>query len=104
MQRHEGVLHPVAYASRKLLEREARYSTIEREALALVWAIQKFHVYLFGKRFVLQTDHQPLAYINSAKQTNSRVLRWSLLLTEYDFVVEYIKGSDNVGADYLSRI
>lgn len=104
MQRHEGVLHPVAYASRKLLAREVRYSTIEREALALVWAIQTFHVYLLGKRFVLQTDHQPLAYINSAKQTNSRVLRWSLLLTEYDFVVEYIKGSDNVGADYLSRI
>lgn len=104
MQRHDGMLHPVAYASRKLLERESRYSTIEREALALVWAIQKFHVYLFGNRFVLQTDHQPLDYINYAKHINSRVLRWSLLLTEYDFVVEYIKGSDNVGADYLSRI
>lgn len=104
LQRHDGVLHPVAYASRKLLARETRYSTIEREALALVWAIQKFHVYLFGKRFVLQTDHQPLAYINSAKHMNSRVLRWSLLLTEYDFVVEYIKGAENIGADYLSRV
>lgn len=104
MQRHDGVLHPVAYASRKLLPREVRYSTVEREALALVWAIQKFHVYLLGKCFVLQTDHQPLAYINSAKQMNNRVLRWSLLLTEYDFTVEYIKGADNIGADYLSRV
>lgn len=104
LQRHDGVLHPVAYASRKLLPREARYSTIEREGLALVWAIQKFHVFLYGKRFVLQTDHEPLSYINSAKYVNNRVLRWSLLVMEYDFTVEYIKGSDNIGADYLSRV
>lgn len=104
LQRHDGVLHPVAYASRKLQPREARYSTIEREGLALVWAIQKFHVFLYGKRFVLQTDHEPLSYINSAKHVNNRVLRWSLLVMEYDFTVEYIKGSDNIGADYLSRV
>lgn len=104
LQRLDGVLHPVAYASRKLLPREARYSTVEREGLALIWAVQKFHVFLYGRRFTLQSDHQPLAYINSAKHVNSRVLRWSLTLMEYDFKVEYIKGSDNVGADYLSRI
>ncbi|XP_072140178.1 uncharacterized protein [Dermacentor andersoni] len=103
-QCHEGVLHPVAYASRKLLPRETRYSTVEREGLALVWAIQKFHVYLFGKQFVLQSDHQPLAYISSAKHTNSRILRWSLILMEYDFTVEYIKGSENVSADYMNRV
>lgn len=100
----DSVLHPVAYASRNLLPRETRYSTIERECLALVWAVQKFHIYLCGKPFVIQCDHQPLQYLQSAKHVNNRVLRWSLLMQEYSFTVEYIKGSNNVGADYLSRI
>ncbi|XP_050046366.1 uncharacterized protein [Dermacentor andersoni] len=104
LQEHDGRFHPVSYASRKLLPREAAYSTIERECLAIVWAVQKFHVYLYGKPFTLQSDHQPLRYLNSAKHVNSRVLRWSLLLMDYDFHVEYIRGCDNVGADYLSRI
>lgn len=104
MQRHDGVLHPVAYASRQLLEREKNYSTIEREGLALVWAVKKFHVFLLGKSFILQCDHEPLAYINSARHVNNRVLRWSLTLMEYEFTVQYIKGSDNVGADYMSRV
>ncbi|XP_037526097.1 uncharacterized protein LOC119403222 [Rhipicephalus sanguineus] len=103
LQEYNGHLHPVSYASRKLLPREAAYSTIERECLAIVWGVQKFHVYLYGRPFILQSDHQPLKYINSARQVNTRVLRWSLLLMDYDFRVEYIRGSDNVGADYLSR-
>lgn len=104
MQDHEGRLHPVAYASRKLLPREKAYSTIERECLALIWGIQKFSVYLYGAPFVVETDHQPLSYLKQAKQLNSRVLRWSLLLQEYQFTVKYIKGKENVGADYLSRL
>ncbi|XP_075726234.1 uncharacterized protein LOC142767871 [Rhipicephalus microplus] len=104
LQSHEGTLHPIAYASRKLLPRESSYSTIERECLALVWGIQKFNTYLYGVPFLVQTDHQPLQYIKQAKQLNSRVLRWSLLLQEYQFRVEHIKGSENVGADYLSRV
>lgn len=104
MQRYEGTLHPIAYASRKLVPREVCYSTIERECLALVWGVQKFNMYLYGRPFVVQTDHQPLRYIQQAKQLNSRVLRWSLLLQEYQFTVEHIKGSENVGADYLSRV
>nr|XP_054929111.1 uncharacterized protein LOC129385946 [Dermacentor andersoni] len=51
-----------------------------------------------------ESDHKPLVYIKSAKHINSRVLRWSLILMEYDFSVEYIKGSENVGADYMSRL
>lgn len=104
LQEYDGVYHPVAYASRKLLPREAAYSAIEREGLALVWGIQRFHVYLYGERFTVQTDHEPLRYINRSKHVNSRILRWSLLLQEYDFRVEYIKGTENVGADYLSRV
>ncbi|XP_064469691.1 uncharacterized protein LOC135384419 [Ornithodoros turicata] len=104
LQEHEGVYHPVAYASRKLLPREAAYSAIEREGLALVWGIQRFHIYLYGTQFTVQSDHEPLRYINRSKHLNSRILRWSLLLQEYEFRVEYIRGSENVGADYLSRV
>lgn len=104
MQDHEGILHPIAYARRKLLPREKAYSTIERECLALVWGIQKFSMYLYGAPFVVQTDHQPLSYLRQAKQLNSRVLRWSLLLQEYEFTVKHIKGRENVGAGYLSKL
>lgn len=104
LQKHDAILHPVIYASRKLLPREVAYSTVERECLAVVWAIKKFHVFLYGRHFILETDHQPLQYINSNKVFNTRILRWSLLLAEYDFSVRYISGATNVGADYLSRI
>lgn len=104
MQEHEGLLHPVSYASRQLMPREERYSAIERECLALVWAIAKFHIFLYGTSFVVQTDHQPLRYLSQAKHLNSRILRWSLALQEYTFRVEHIKGSENVGADYMSRL
>lgn len=104
MQRCDGMLFPVSCASRKLLPGERNYSVVERECLALVWAVQKFHVLLYGKEFTLQTDHASLAHINKAKLTNSRVLRWSLILQEYRFRVKAIKGTLNVCADYLSRL
>ncbi|XP_050030532.2 uncharacterized protein [Dermacentor andersoni] len=104
LQDKGGVLHPVAYASRKLLPREQAYAAIEKECLAIVWAVKRFNFYLYGKRFTVQTDHQPLRYLKEAQFTNSRVLRWALLLQEYDFNVLSIKGAENVGADYLSRV
>ena len=64
LQEWDSVLFHVAYASRKLLLREQNYSTIERECLAIVWSIHKFELYLFGRHFVIQTDHHPLLYIN----------------------------------------
>ncbi|XP_077541014.1 uncharacterized protein LOC144153239 [Haemaphysalis longicornis] len=104
LQRKGAVLHPVAYASRKLLPRERAYSAIEKECLAIVWAVKRFNFYLYGRAFTIQTDHQPLTYIRQAQFTNARVLRWALLLQEYDFTIASIKGRDNVGADYLSRV
>ena len=104
LQEHEGIKRPVAYASRKLFNRERNYSVIEREALGLVWAIHKFSAYLYGKAFVVETDHRPLTYLNSARSLNSRLMRWSLSLQPYMIKVNYIKGSDNFGEDYLSRI
>ena len=104
MQEHDNELFPVAFASKKLSKRERAYSTMERECLALVWAVQKFQLYLYGKAFVLQTDHQPLVYLNRAKLSNSRIMRWALFLQSYSIHIEAIKGSLNVGADYMSRI
>ncbi len=89
--------YPIAYASKKLLEREMRYSTIEKECLGLVWGVSKFHVYLYGREFILETDHQPLVYINRAKVANSRIMRWALAIQQYRFRIVAIKGSENIG-------
>ena len=104
LQEYSGYRFPVYYASKKLLERERRYSVIERECLAIVWAVQKFQNYLYGKEFVLETDHQPLIYLNKTKIANARVMRWALALQPYKFRLEGIKGADNIGADFLSRM
>ena len=103
LQDHEGVKRPVAYASRKLLPREQAYSVMERECLALVWGIAKFQIFLDGKEFVLETDHQPLSYLQRAKLLNSRIMRWALSLQPFRFRIEAIPGVRNVGADFLSR-
>jgi hypothetical protein len=103
MQEHDGKLFPVSYASKKLSQREKAYSTIEKECLAIVWSVRKYMMYLYGTEFVLQTDHQPLLYVNRARFINDRIMRWAMFLQNYRFRVEAIKGSDNHGADYLSR-
>lgn len=104
LQKYDEQFFPVSYASRKLQGAEKNYSVIEKEGLALVWAVMKFRQYLLGVEFTLQTDHQPLIYINSAKYENSRVMRWALVLQSYRIRLESIKGCDNIGADYLSRM
>ena len=103
LQDCEDVKKPVSYAGKKLLPREQNFATVEKECYAIVWAVNKFREYLLGKEFVLQTDHQPLVYLNKFKNLNGRLMRWSLALQNFSFAVEYIKGSENVGADMLSR-
>ncbi|KAK7114676.1 hypothetical protein V1264_000698 [Littorina saxatilis] len=96
-------LQPIAYASKKLSETEQKYATVEKECLATVWGIQKFERYLYGRHFILETDHQPLQYLQRMKPTNARLMRWALQLQPYVFTVKIIPGKDNIGADYLSR-
>ena len=100
----EGRLHPVAYLSRQMNSAETRYSVIEQELLAVVYAIQHFRCHLYGRHFTLRTDHRPLRYLLSLRNPTSRLARWSLKLQEYDFTVEYIPGKSNCMADCLSRI
>ena len=103
LQYWDGIPFPVHYISRKLLAPEMKYATIERECLAVIWAIEKFKFYLYGKQFIIETDHMPLQYLKNLKDKNDRLVRWALALQPYNYRVVYIKGSDNHGADFLSR-
>ena len=104
LQYHLDCPHPVAFASRKLSARESRYSTIERECLAVVFGILRFDYYLRGREFILEVDHKPLTYLPTFKGKNDRLLRWPLSLQAYQFRVVHVAGADNIGADLLSRV
>ena len=95
---------PVAYFSRKFDKHQRNYSTIEKELLALILAIQHFEVYVNGlKSLKVYTDHNPLVFLKRMKNKNRRLLSWSLSLQEYNLDIEHIRGKDNVIADTLSR-
>lgn len=96
--------HPICYASRTLNKHETNYSAIEKELLAIIWATKYFRPYLYGTKFTIRTDHQPLTWLNSLKEPNAKLQRWRIRLNEYDFEIEYVKGKDNKVADFLSRI
>ena len=68
------------------------------------WALKRFNIHLYGVQFVLQVDHEPLKYVNSAQLSNRRLMRSAMFLESYNFRVKAVKGSDNVGADYMSRV
>ena len=99
-----GDEHPVAYASRKLQPREEKLSTTEKECLSIVWAVELFRYYLFGRTFRLQTDHNPLVWLNQVRDKNRKLLRWSITLQEYDMLIEHKPGKKNVNVDALSRV
>ena len=99
----DGGEHPVAYLSRKLLPREVSYAAIEKECLAVVWALKKLQPYLYGQPFSLLTDHNPLVWLNRVAGDNARLLRWSLALQPFDFTIHYRPGKQNGNADGLSR-
>ena len=80
---------PGLYASRKLLDRESKLSTTEKECLGLVWAIDLFRPYLYGTEFVVETDHNALVWLYRVKDTNQKLLRWSIMLQEYSFIVKH---------------
>ena len=99
-----GMDHPVAYFSRKLLPREQKFSTIEKECLAIKLGIEAFRVYLLGREFVVQTDHRALQWLHRTKGSNDRLMIWSIALQPYVFTVHHRKGAENSNADSLSRI
>ena len=96
--------HPVLYISRKLLKHEVNYATIEKEALAVKWAVHHLRYYLWGRDFTLITDHAPLKWMARNKDKNARITRWFLELQDYHFKVEHRPGKSIPHADALSRM
>lgn len=95
--------HPIEYASRLLTPAEQNYSTTEREALAVVWAVERFRGYIDGHQINVMTDHQPLKWLFTLKSPSGRLVRWALKLQSFDLRIEYTPGKVNVLADTLSR-
>lgn len=94
----------IMYASRSLTQVERRYSQTEKEALSIVWACERLHMYLIGIDFELLTDHKPLQFIFSPRsKPSARIERWILRLQPYKYTVRYIPGSSNI-ADPMSRL
>ena len=100
----DGVEHPVSYYSRKLLLREQRYSTVEKELLAIKLATNAFKVYLLGQQFMIVKDHRSLEWLDRLKENNARLTRWSLVLQPFDYIEKHRQGKENGNADALSRI
>ena len=104
-----GEERPVAYASRSLSKAEVNYSQIEKEALALIFGVRRFHQFLYGRKFVLVTDHKPLVTIFGSKQSippiaAAKLQRWSIILAGYRYEIEYKRTQDHSNADGLSRL
>ncbi|GJV44481.1 reverse transcriptase domain-containing protein [Tanacetum coccineum] len=95
---------PIHYASKTMTEAESNYTTTEKEMLAVVYAFEKFRSYLIMNKSVVYTDHSALKYLFNKKDAKARLLRWVLLLQEFDFKVIDTKGAENYAADHLSRL
>ena len=105
----DGSERPVGYVSRTLAPSEAKYSQIEKEGLACIFGVKKFHAYLYGHHFTLYTDHLPLKSLfkehsNIPLQASGRIQRWSLLLTSYEYTIAYQPTQKHGNADAMSRL
>ncbi len=99
----EGLPRAVGYFSKKFKQAEVRYSATDREALAIVLTCRQFHHYLWGTRFIIRTNHQPITTVFRQRTKSPRMNRWMLEMRDYRFRVEYKMGKIKVVADQLSR-
>ena len=108
-QFEDGQERPIAYASRTLAPAEKKYSQLEKEGLAIVFGVKRFHQYLFGREFTILSDHKPLEGLFKETKgiptlASARIQRWALTLSAYDYHIKYKAGLDNANADLLSRL
>ena len=105
----DGSRKPIAYASRSLNPAEKRYSQLDKEGLAIVFGVKKFHYYLYGRKFTIHSDHKPLQHLFSESRpipqlASARIQRWALTLSAYDYTIVYRPGTEMANADSLSRL
>ncbi|OMH84444.1 Retrovirus-related Pol polyprotein from transposon [Zancudomyces culisetae] len=102
-QKYESGERPIAYISRKTTKHERNYSISHLEGLAVVWAVVKFKYYIWGRKFIIKTDHKSLLNLFNGKELTGRVARWAMLLRNYDYEIQHLPGKKNP-ADSLSRL
>jgi len=101
---NEGHECPIAFASSKLNTTQQKWATIEKEAYAALWVLNKFKHWVLGAQLILYSDHNPLTYLTESLPNSSKLMRWSLALQEFDVEFRYIRGSLNLASDCLSRM
>ena len=103
-QRTDKMFKVIYYASKTFNEAQENYSTTEKEMLAIVFACENFRSYILGSHVIIHTDHAAIKYLMAKKEAKPRLIRWVLLLYEFDLEIKDKKGCDNVIADHLSRV
>ncbi|KAL4296753.1 hypothetical protein GQ457_12G015020 [Hibiscus cannabinus] len=103
-QRKGKIFHPIYYASKTLNDAQVNYTTTEKEMLTVIFACEKFRSYLIGTKVIVHTDHLEIKYLLSKKDAKPRLIRWILLLQEFDIEIIDRKGTENQVADHLSRL
>lgn len=103
----DGQERPIAYASHTLTKAEKNYSQLEKEALGVVFGVQKFHNYIHGREFIIESDHRPLSFIFNRQKAisptaSSRIIRWTLILCAYNFTIHHKPGRSLGNADAFS--
>nr|XP_037272753.1 uncharacterized protein LOC119164637 [Rhipicephalus microplus] len=100
----DGTEMPIAFASHKFSPTQTRWSTIEREAFAVIWGLKRFDFWLFGAQVTVVSDHNPLAFLTQGTLPGAKLTRWALALQRYHVVVQHRKGVEHGNADALSRV
>ncbi|GJW77660.1 reverse transcriptase domain-containing protein, partial [Tanacetum coccineum] len=103
-QRKTKHFQPIHYASKTMTNAQAHYTTTEKELLAVVYAFEKYRPYLVLSKTIVYTDHSSLKYLLAKQDAKPRLLRWILLLQEFDVIIHDKKGAENLAADHLSRL